>query len=696
MTIHPLSSRNLVLFVLLIYLFSLVVPHVGSVSFNFNFSDTNTGTKNITFKGDAFYNKDLISLTKDSRGTNIQNSTGQATYNQPVFLWDENTGEVTNFTTQFSFLINPTSTSTGDGMAFFLSQYPPQIPPNSNIYGKYLGLFNSTTAMNASMNQIIAVEFDTFLNTIDPNSTGSTPCHIGIDIKTINSTSYRFIENCLFVGSIMTAQVEYNSKLKLLSLLLWNNTNPETNFSLNATVDIKNILPSTCAVGFSAATGGSVELHQIFSWSFNSTLAMKQNPSSSPPAKDKNTISVPTIIGIVACTFVMLSLVGIFICYSRRKRLITSTGEIEVIGDESIDYEFEKGRGPRRFPYSDLSDATNDFSENNKLGEGGFGSVYGGVLKDENVNVAVKRVSKESKQGKKEYISVVKIISQLRHRNLVQLIGWCHDHGEFLLVYELMHNGSLDKHLYNKEYPLAWPIRHNIALGLGSALLYLHEEWQQCVVHRDVKPSNIMLDSSFNAKLGDFGLARLTNHDQDLETTIVAGTKGYMAPECALGTANPSTQSDMFSLGIVLLEITCGRRPIVPQHDQKKVSLVEWVWGLYGKNALVEAVDSRLNGDFNRDEAECFMVVGLWCAHPEKSLRPSIKQAMSVLQFQAPLPILPPKMPVPIYAIPADPHMQLYTSSDATSSSVAAASIKSAPAIPSDSSWLLKQQANTF
>ncbi|KAJ4806285.1 receptor lectin kinase [Rhynchospora pubera] len=367
-----------------------------------------------------------------------------------------------------------------------------------------------------------------------------------------------------------------------------------------------------------------------------------------------------------------------------------------MIADPSIDYEFEKGRGPRRFPYGDLADATNGFSENNKLGEGGFGSVYRGVIKDENIHVAVKRVSKESKQGKKEYISEVKIISQLRHRNLVQLTGWCHDHGEFLLVYELMHNGSLDKHLYSKENLLTWQVRHNIALGLGSALLYLHEEWEKCVLHRDIKPSNIMLDASFNAKLGDFGLARLIDHNQDLETTMAAGTKGYMAPECVLGTANPSTQSDMFSLGIVLLEITCGRLPIMPQHDQKKVSLVEWVWDFYGKNALLEAVDSRLNGDFDRDEAECFMVVGLWCAHPEKSLRPSIKQAMSVLQFQAPLPILPPKMPVPIYAIPVDPNVQLHTSSGATSSGVAAVPIKSAPVLPSDSSWLLKQQGNTF
>ncbi|KAJ4776497.1 receptor lectin kinase [Rhynchospora pubera] len=605
MVIHPVSPRNLVSFVISTYLFSLVIPHCGSVSFNFNFSDHNTVNENMNLTGDSFYNnKDSISLTRDSQGMELQNSTGQATYNRPVILWDENNGEVTNFTTQFSFLIKTTSTYTGDGLAFFLSQYPAQIPPNSNLYGKYLSLFNSTTGLNASMNQIIAVEFDTFRNSIDPNSTGSTPCHIGIDIKTINSTSYRFIENCLFIDSIMTAQIEYSSKLKLLSLLLSNSTDPKTKFSLNATVDIRNILPSMCSVGFSAATGGSVELHYVYSWSFNSTLEMKQNPSTSPLAEDKNMLSVPAIVGIVSCIFVMFSLVGILTCHLRRKRLIKNTGDIEVIGDELIDYEFEKGRGPKKFSYGELVDATNGFLENGKLGEGGFGSVYRGTLNSENIHVAVKRVSKESKQGKKEYTSEVKIISQLRHRNLVRLIGWCHDHGEFLLVYELMHNGSLDRHLYSKETILDWPTRYKIALGLGSALLYLHEEWEKCVLHRDIKPSNIMLDSSFNARLGDFGLARLIDHNQDLETTnIAAGTNGYIAPECLLGTENASTQSDVFSFGVVLLEITCGRRPIVPQQDQRKVSLVKWVWDLYGQNTLLEAVDGRLNGDFKRDES---------------------------------------------------------------------------------------------
>jgi tRNA A-37 threonylcarbamoyl transferase component Bud32 len=692
------SKKFRVLYLLSIYFSLLVSSHGGSISFNFNFSDQTTVDENIMFKGDAFYDgTNKISLNLESTDKNNTNSTGRATYNQPVQLWDENTGEVMSFTTRFSFLIqNATPNNFGDGLAFFLSPYQSQIPPEAHgAEGKYLGLFNSTTAMNSSANQVVAVEFDTFFNSdIDPNSTNPTDCHIGIDVNMIKSKSYQLIPNYIFVGMMMTAQIEYDGQKNLLSISLSHDDDFTTQYTLSAVVDIRNILPNMSTIGFSAATGRAMEQHQIFSWSFNSTLEVKQNSSASPPSSftssrnHKSKISVLVIGGIAAGTFVMFLLVGIILYHLRKRRSIKKTRGIEVIADESIDYEFEMGTGPKRFPYSELVDATNGFGVNEKLGEGGFGSVYKGILKDQYIHIAVKRVSKDSKQGKKEYISEVRIISQLRHRNLVQLIGWCHDHGEFLLVYELMYNGSLDNHLYSKERLLNWPVRHNIALGLGSALLYLHEEWEQCVVHRDIKPSNIMLDSQFNAKLGDFGLARLIDHNQDVET-VAAGTKGYIAPECVLGTANASTHSDVFSFGVVLLEIACGRRPIMLEHDQMKVSLVHWVWDLYGQNDLMEAVDARLNGNYKKEEVERLMVVGLWCAHPEKSLRPSIRQAMNVLHFQAGLPILPPKMPVPVYAIPWDSNMQLHASSTATSSSIAKVSARSAPAPSSDSSSCL-------
>ncbi|KAL7199654.1 hypothetical protein ACSBR2_021864 [Camellia fascicularis] len=236
-----------------------------------------------------------------------------------------------------------------------------------------------------------------------------------------------------------------------------------------------------------------------------------------------------------------------------------------------MDDEFEKGMGSKKFPYHELAHATKNFTDDEKLGEGGFGGVYRGFLRDWNSYVAIKRVLRESRQGIKEYASEVKIISRLRHRNLVQLLGWCHEKGELLLVYEFMPNGSLDSLLFKEENVLSWSVRYQIAQGLASALLYLHEAWEQCVMHRDVKSSNVMLDSSFNARLGDFGLARLVDHGKVPQTTDLARTMGYMAPECVT-TGKASRESDVYSFGIVALEIACGRKPIDPNAKERSDS----------------------------------------------------------------------------------------------------------------------------
>ncbi|KAF8655542.1 hypothetical protein HU200_061088 [Digitaria exilis] len=237
--------------------------------------------------------------------------------------------------------------------------------------------------------------------------------------------------------------------------------------------------------------------------------------------------------------------------------------------DNTIDDEFENETGPRRFGYNELAVATDNFSDNQKLGQGGFGSVYSGFLNELNLRVAIKRLSRSSNQGRKEYTSEVKIISRLRHRNLVQLIGWSSSHGgdELLLVYELMPKGSLDT--------------KDIALGIGCALLYLHQEWEQCVLHRDIKPSNVMLDASFNAKLGDFGLVRLVDHGRGSHTTELAGTTGYMDPQCTV-TGRFSTESDIYSFGVLLLAVASGRRPVVVLRDDSEeeasVPCTEGTW----------------------------------------------------------------------------------------------------------------------
>ncbi|TVU25995.1 hypothetical protein EJB05_28519, partial [Eragrostis curvula] len=265
--------------------------------------------------------------------------------------------------------------------------------------------------------------------------------------------------------------------------------------------------------------------------------------------------------------------------------------------------KFKNGAGPKRFDYNVLADATCHFSDDQKLGEGGFGSVYRGFIADLNLDVAIKRVSSSSKQGKKEYSSEVTIISQMRHRNLVQLVGWCHRGDKLLLVYQLMPNGSLDAHLYNDEKMLPWSLRYDIILGIGSALLYLHQDCEQGVLHRDIKPSNVMLDDTFNAKLGDFGLARLVDHEQGTHMTELAGTMGYMDPECTT-TGRFSTESDMYSFGVVLLEVACGRRPVVVLQDNTVIHLAQQVSELYRNG------DLRLNGDFNVPQMERVLAVG--------------------------------------------------------------------------------------
>ena len=291
------------------------------------------------------------------------------------------------------------------------------------------------------------------------------------------------------------------------------------------------------------------------------------------------------------------------------------------------------------------------------------------MLSECKTEVAVKRVSKGSKQGKKEYISEVKIISRLRHKNLVKLIGWCHENGELLLVYEFMPNGSLDSYLFGEKLTLPWNERHKIAMGLASALFYLHDESEQCVVHRDIKSSNVLLDSEFNAKLGDFGLARFVDHELGMQTTALAGTMGYLAPECAIS-GKASKESDVYSFGVVSLEISCGRRPTVGNTEPNKARLIEWVWDLYGKSQLLEAIDKKISTEFDEEQIVSLMVVGLWCCHPEPTLRPTIKQVINVLSFETPLPKLPPKMPVPMYfPHPSDGSLVSYSSSGARGTS---------------------------
>ncbi|KAK2656652.1 hypothetical protein Ddye_009704 [Dipteronia dyeriana] len=480
---------------------------------------------------------------------------GRVSYAERVPLWNAKTREQADFSTRFSFVITQiSSASHAAGLAFFLTPVGFGIPPNSG--GGFLGLFNTTTS-DSSQNKIVLVEFDTFPNPEwDPNFE-----HVGINVNSISSAKNTFWNSSLHNEDTAEALIAYNATTKNLSVS-WtysNTSNSLENSSLSHQIDLMEILPEWITIGFSAATSSFIERHQLLTWEFNSSLVVKET-------NGKDEKGTRTIVILVVSLGVLTAgvLIALGILWRQREKRMKSKATETAVNLTSINDDLERGAGPRKFSYDNLASATSNFSSERKLGEGGFGAVYKGYLHDTGMVVAVKKIAKGSRQGKKEYITEVKIISQLRHRNLVQLIGWCHDKGEFLLVYEFMVNGSLDYHLFGKKSPLNWELRYKIGHGLASALLYLHEEWEQCVVHRDIKSSNVMLDSNFNVKLGDFGLARLMDHELGPQTASgLAGTLGYMAPEY-IRTGRASKESDVYSFGVVLIEIATGRKSSDP------------------------------------------------------------------------------------------------------------------------------------
>nr|BAJ84984.1 predicted protein [Hordeum vulgare subsp. vulgare] len=648
---HHLLSVS-VYIICLCYLLSLTSAPPGlatALSFNLNFSSSNAGDlcdTELKCERDARMGSGVIDLTKNELKANLY-SAGRASYGRPVRLWDNATGEVASFSSNFTFQIRPQNETEekfpkcdlngtagmGDGMAFFLASYPSRIPPNS--YGMNLALFNDSNNSNATGDdRVVAVEFDTYLNSKDHSNN-----HVGIDVNSIDSRAYTNVTERL--GSddaVITAGVTYDNLTGLLAARL-QISGDDRWYTVNMSVDMKKELPQQVAVGFSGASGICIELHQVLSWSFSSTL---EDATILATNSKRLRWLVPVLVPSATVAFIVLLCAVTALVY---RRCIWDSN-VDDEEEEHEQAEFERGIGPRRYRYRELAAATKGFAEEEKLGRGGFGNVYRGSLDDQDGPVAIKMFSAESSaQGRKEFEAEVKIISRLRHRNLVHLLGWSDSRRGLLLVYQLVPEGSLDRHIHTSC--LTWAQRYQIILGLGSALRYLHTEWDQCVLHGDIKPSNILLDSSRNTKLGDFGLARLVDHGAGPRTTqVVMGTAGYIDPEF-IRTRRPTTESDIYSFGMVLLEVVSGRRPDMDMDteqptagaDKVVIPLLKWVWDLYEKGAFIEVVDERLNEDEQLGDGHDGMwqvhralVVGLWCTHPDPRARPSVVRFMNVLQ----------------------------------------------------------------
>ncbi|XP_020104280.1 probable serine/threonine-protein kinase PBL3 [Ananas comosus] len=344
-------------------------------------------------------------------------------------------------------------------------------------------------------------------------------------------------------------------------------------------------------------------------------------------------------------------------CSSPSTLTIPSYGErSESLPTPQTEGEILLSANLKAFSFNDLRNATRNFRPDSLLGEGGFGYVYKGWINEQTLApskpgsgmvVAVKKLKPEGFQGHREWLTEVNYLGRLHHPNLVKLIGYCSDGDDRLLVYEFMSKGSLENHLFRRgPQPLSWAIRIKVAIGAARGLSFLHDAECQ-VIYRDVKASNILLDSEYNAKLSDFGLAKAgPTGDKTHVSTQVMGTHGYAAPEY-IATGRLTAKADVYSFGVVLLELLSGRRAL----DKSKVgieqNLVDWVRPyLNDKRKLYRIMDTKLEGQYPKKGAHALANIASQCIQNEAKIRPRMSEVLASLeQLQDPkFGVLPPQI----------------------------------------------------
>ncbi|CAN6327777.1 unnamed protein product, partial [Urochloa humidicola] len=351
-------------------------------------------------------------------------------------------------------------------------------------------------------------------------------------------------------------------------------------------------------------------------------------------------VSIP-----VAVALVVVVLAAAILCKRNRK----PHKHVQVASASHSDDEELRSSESLLYDLSSLRAATNNFSEENKLGEGGFGPVYKGTLLN-GQDIAVKRLSATSQQGQVEMKNEVFLLAKLQHRNLVRLLGCCIEEHERLLVYEFLTNNSLDKILFDpaRQQELGWGLRHKIIEGISRGLVYLHEDSRLTIIHRDLKASNILLDADMNPKISDFGLAKLFNIESSVgNTSHIAGTYGYMAPEYALHGIF-SAKSDVFSYGVLVLEIVTARRNTYMHASGDSEDLLTYVWRHWSRGNVQALLEGCPAEGRRPQEMLRYIHVGLLCVQEDPLLRPSMASVVVMLNSRS---ITLPAPAAPAFAV---------------------------------------------
>ncbi|XP_026425318.1 putative receptor-like protein kinase At4g00960 [Papaver somniferum] len=452
-----------------------------------------------------------------------------------------------------------------------------------------------------------------------------------------------------FYTNFATADKDITNRTKLYGLVQCTADIPSSSCS-RCLFRAMDVLPGCCDGKEGARViGPSCMLrYELYSF-YESTITSSTPPLSSPtPLKlpsstnttvanaNKNNSSKLTIsIVVPSVVALVFAIASGFFCF-RRKR--TQKKKYNYVDDETpVTAE------SLQFNFSTISAATDNFSEANKLGEGGFGSVYKGTLPDGR-DIAVKRLSKYSGQGDHEFKNEVTLVAKLQHRNLVNLVGFSLAGEEKLLIYEYMPNASLDQFLFDptKCTQLDWERRFKIIAGISRGLVYLHEESRLKIIHRDLKASNILLDMDMNPKIADFGMARLFVHDQTQErTSKIVGTYGYMAPEYIMH-GHFSVKSDVFSFGVLILEILSGHKNSSFYQSDVAQDLLSYVWRHWNDGSAIEILDPTLKDTYSRNEVVRCIHVALLCVQENIADRPTMPTVIHMLNsYSATDPALP-------------------------------------------------------